>query len=249
MLVRPASGPAEGRGPSTVRRHCARAGAAPTERQALAAGQPVQPDDPVRAASLGAEAVARRDDHGCRRLPRRWPKPLRLRLPLCPRGAASEACGDLRPDPRAARGLAARASTTPCSPMTTDAFPKAAIWNIGFVQDDTVIWPQAPMLAGTGQALIQRGLDGCGGWRRSSAWVACRDLADFDAAFIVQQRPWSRSRSRPSERCGIRAADLTPWRERLAIKPVSAASLMRGLIHGIGGTAWRFPSTDLGSVR
>ena len=36
---------------------------------------------------------------------------------------------------------------------------EGSIWNVGFLKDDTVVWAQGPMLAGTGQALIQRGLE------------------------------------------------------------------------------------------
>jgi len=60
---------------------------------------------------------------------------------------------------------------------------EGSIWNIGFVQGETVIWPEAPMLGGTGQALLQRGMTSLG---LSSATrpVSLSDLADFDAAFI-----------------------------------------------------------------
>ncbi len=60
---------------------------------------------------------------------------------------------------------------------------EGSIWNIGFVQGETVVWPEAPMLAGTGQALLQRGMTelGLNGMTRP---VHLSDLADFDAAFI-----------------------------------------------------------------
>ena len=35
---------------------------------------------------------------------------------------------------------------------------EGTLWNIGFVQGDRIVWPQAPMLAGVTQALIARGL-------------------------------------------------------------------------------------------
>ena len=35
---------------------------------------------------------------------------------------------------------------------------EGSIWNIGFVEDGRVVWPDAPMLAGVGQALLERGL-------------------------------------------------------------------------------------------
>ena len=39
---------------------------------------------------------------------------------------------------------------------------EGTIWNIGFFEDGRVIWPQAPMLAGTGQALLERGFETVG---------------------------------------------------------------------------------------
>lgn len=39
---------------------------------------------------------------------------------------------------------------------------EGSIWNIGFLDDDRVVWPAAPMLDGTGQALIERGLEAVG---------------------------------------------------------------------------------------
>lgn len=60
---------------------------------------------------------------------------------------------------------------------------EGSIWNIGFVQGESVVWTEAPMLAGTGQALLQRGMAelGLNGVTRP---VFLADLADFDAAFI-----------------------------------------------------------------
>ena len=42
------------------------------------------------------------------------------------------------------------------------AFSEGTLWNIGFVQGDVVTWPQAPMLAGVTQRLIQAGLETVG---------------------------------------------------------------------------------------
>lgn len=56
-------------------------------------------------------------------------------------------------------------------------------WNIGFVRGDTVVWPQAPMLAGVAQALIAQGLAEVGLSQRTEP-VVIADLAAFDAAFI-----------------------------------------------------------------
>ncbi|WP_349311605.1 aminotransferase class IV [Brevundimonas subvibrioides] len=56
-------------------------------------------------------------------------------------------------------------------------------WNIGFVTGDTVVWPQAPMLAGVAQALIAQGLSGVGLDQRAAP-VPVAELSAFDAAFI-----------------------------------------------------------------
>lgn len=60
---------------------------------------------------------------------------------------------------------------------------EGTIWNIGFMQGKTVVWPEAPMLAGTGQALLQRGMESHD-LRSVTRPVGLSDLADFDAAFI-----------------------------------------------------------------
>ncbi|MFN4295756.1 MAG: aminotransferase class IV [Brevundimonas sp.] len=61
---------------------------------------------------------------------------------------------------------------------------EGSIWNIGFLKGDTVVWPQGPMLAGTGQALLQRGLEAVD-VTTDQRWVGLPELPDFDAAFIV----------------------------------------------------------------
>ena len=60
---------------------------------------------------------------------------------------------------------------------------EGALWNIGFVQGDRIVWPQASMLAGVAQALIHRGLarEGLVSERRP---VALSDVAAFDGAFL-----------------------------------------------------------------
>nr|WP_221212378.1 aminotransferase class IV [Brevundimonas lenta] len=60
---------------------------------------------------------------------------------------------------------------------------EGSIWNIGFVEDGRIVWPVARMLAGTGQGLIERGLDSVGldSERRPIDRAA---LADFRQAFI-----------------------------------------------------------------
>ena len=61
---------------------------------------------------------------------------------------------------------------------------EGSIWNIGFLKGDTVVWPQGPMLAGTGQALLQRGLEAVD-VATDQRWVGLPELPDFDAAFIT----------------------------------------------------------------
>lgn len=60
---------------------------------------------------------------------------------------------------------------------------EGSLWNIGFVRGDEVVWPQAPMLAGVTQALLQRGLAGAG-LKGMTAPVRLADLSGFEAAFI-----------------------------------------------------------------
>ena len=60
---------------------------------------------------------------------------------------------------------------------------EGSIWNIGFIQGDTLIWPEAPMLVGTGQGLLQRGAVQAG-WSSITRPIRLSELADFDAAFI-----------------------------------------------------------------
>ncbi len=60
---------------------------------------------------------------------------------------------------------------------------EGSIWNIGFVQGEAVVWPKAPMLTGTGQALLQRGMADFG-LSSVTRPVSLSDLASFDAAFI-----------------------------------------------------------------
>lgn len=60
---------------------------------------------------------------------------------------------------------------------------EGSLWNVGFVRGDAVVWPQAPMLAGVAQALVQQGLEGVGLTGVSEPlWID--DLDRFDAAFI-----------------------------------------------------------------
>lgn len=60
---------------------------------------------------------------------------------------------------------------------------EGSIWNIGFLEGETVIWPNAARLAGTEQALIERGLAEAG-LTSHTREVAVGDIADFEGAFI-----------------------------------------------------------------
>jgi branched-subunit amino acid aminotransferase/4-amino-4-deoxychorismate lyase len=55
---------------------------------------------------------------------------------------------------------------------------EGTLWNVGFWEEDHLVWPDAPMLDGVTQALLKEGL---GGERRR---VTLDDLRGFDAAFI-----------------------------------------------------------------
>lgn len=56
-------------------------------------------------------------------------------------------------------------------------------WNIGFIQDGDVVWPQAPMLAGVTQVLISRGL-AAQGLSSQTRPVHVSELRGFDGAFL-----------------------------------------------------------------
>ena len=56
-------------------------------------------------------------------------------------------------------------------------------WNIGFIQGNRIVWPQAPMLAGVTQVLIDRGLAGQG-LSSQTRPVHVSELAGFDGAFL-----------------------------------------------------------------
>lgn len=60
---------------------------------------------------------------------------------------------------------------------------EGSLWNIGFLSGDTVVWPQAPMLAGVTQALLSNGLQ-AQGISQTTQPVTAADLARFEAAFI-----------------------------------------------------------------
>ena len=70
--------------------------------------------------------------------------------------------------------------------LFTDAdgrISEGTLWNIGLTRGETVVWPQAPMLAGVTQALIERGLASVG-LEAVSAPVRLADLGGFDGAFL-----------------------------------------------------------------
>ena len=60
---------------------------------------------------------------------------------------------------------------------------EGSLWNIGFIRGSDVIWPQALMLSGIAQTLVEHGL-GSVGLTGVSAPVHVSDLARFDGAFI-----------------------------------------------------------------
>lgn len=60
---------------------------------------------------------------------------------------------------------------------------EGTLWNIGFLRDDQVTWPRAPMLAGVAQTLVDDGLAGVG-MRSETRPVTVGELGGFDGAFI-----------------------------------------------------------------
>lgn len=60
---------------------------------------------------------------------------------------------------------------------------EGSLWNIGFISGNDLVWPQAPMLAGVAQALVQRGLGPAGLTGRTEP-LRVDDLGRFNAAFI-----------------------------------------------------------------
>ena len=60
---------------------------------------------------------------------------------------------------------------------------EGTLWNIGFVQGDRIVWPQAPMLAGVTQALITRGLPQVG-LASETRPIRLDEVGAFDAAFL-----------------------------------------------------------------
>lgn len=60
---------------------------------------------------------------------------------------------------------------------------EGSVWNIGFFVGDRIVWPEAPMLAGVAQALIEANL-GAVGLESERRRVDLNDLDSFDGAFI-----------------------------------------------------------------
>lgn len=56
-------------------------------------------------------------------------------------------------------------------------------WNIGFISGERIVWPEAPMLAGVAQALIEANLAAVG-LESTRRRVGLDDLDGFDGAFI-----------------------------------------------------------------
>ncbi|WP_313576330.1 aminotransferase class IV [Brevundimonas sp.] len=60
---------------------------------------------------------------------------------------------------------------------------EGSLWNVGFIEGETVVWPDAPMLDGVAQALIREALDRAGSPQRKAV-VRLSDLPRFDGAFL-----------------------------------------------------------------
>ncbi len=60
---------------------------------------------------------------------------------------------------------------------------EGASWNVGFLSGDSVVWPQAPMLSGVAQSLIQANLAGVG-MTGATEPIRVGDLDRFDGAFL-----------------------------------------------------------------
>lgn len=82
---------------------------------------------------------------------------------------------------------------------------EGSLWNIGFLRDEEVVWPRAPMLAGVAQALIRRGL-ATGGLTDRTQDVGLDDLDGFDAAFACN----SATPACPITAIGARAFPVDP---------------------------------------
>jgi branched-subunit amino acid aminotransferase/4-amino-4-deoxychorismate lyase len=84
---------------------------------------------------------------------------------------------------------------------------EGALWNIGFLKGDAVVWPQAPMLAGVTQALIARELAGVG-LATQVRPVTIAEMAAFDGAFLCNSA---------TPVCSITAIDAVTFRAEPAM--------------------------------
>jgi branched-subunit amino acid aminotransferase/4-amino-4-deoxychorismate lyase len=64
---------------------------------------------------------------------------------------------------------------------------EASIWNVGFLERGTVVWPRGPMLDGIMQQLIRKGL-ARHGVPSETRDVRVADLAGFDATFFTNSQ-------------------------------------------------------------
>lgn len=60
---------------------------------------------------------------------------------------------------------------------------EGSLWNVGFLSGDTIVWPEAPMLAGVTQALLSAGLR-AQGIAQTTRPATLADLSSFTAAFL-----------------------------------------------------------------
>ena len=60
---------------------------------------------------------------------------------------------------------------------------EGTLWNIGFVRQQSIVWPQGPLLDGVTRRLLSRGLDQQGTDQRCEV-ITLDDLGRFDAAFL-----------------------------------------------------------------
>lgn len=65
----------------------------------------------------------------------------------------------------------------------TGLISEGSLWNVGFVRGDRVTWPQAPMLSGVTQTLIEQGLADVG-LTAETRPLSLSGLSEFDHAFI-----------------------------------------------------------------
>lgn len=84
---------------------------------------------------------------------------------------------------------------------------EGSLWNIGFVRGETVVWPQAPLLAGVTQAILAEGLARAGVAQRTTP-VARGDLGAFDGAFVCNSA---------TPACPVAAIDDRPYVEPQAL--------------------------------